>query len=136
MRALLLVLLLVLLGCESSIGTQGEPGREGPPGPQGARGPAGAAAELPKLYGRLGDELVEVDGDSAVMAECDEGDAAIGGGCDWGILPFSWAGYPLLELDEETGELVPTRIFVCITRDQSALSVVEARAVCLPGGAP
>lgn len=73
----------LLAGCSYVDEAPGEQGPPGPPGPRGLRGEPGTA-QAPSRY------LVTSTGEgepfalSRVFAFCEDGDAAIAGGCSWG----------------------------------------------------
>lgn len=125
-------MVLVLCSCvaQGEPGPQGKPGPQGEPGERGHAGPPGADAQLAP-YVREAEELAGVGDDVSVVARCDDGDHLLSGGCDWGYLTRSSAGYPLVEVDDE-GENRPTS-WVCIARDVGAESFILARAICSPG---
>jgi len=90
-----MLLLVSMLGCESTIapagppGERGEPGEQGPPGGPGAQGPPGALAtnlrervyEVGAGFGAGGpDGTQEFSGDA--FAECDAGDMVLTGRCE------------------------------------------------------
>lgn len=90
-----ILLVTLLTACTSTVAEKGDPGPEGAPGescqdgrdgergPTGRRGPTGPAWR-PVTYVVTATVEVEPGDWNTAIAECDEGDLVLHGGCEWG----------------------------------------------------
>lgn len=99
-QSLVLGWICVVAGCDTNqidqrrVGrdVEGARGEQGEPGPRGVRGPTGPAWR-PVTYVVTDAVDVEPHDWNTAVAECDEGDIVLNGGCEWGS--YTLDGYTM-----------------------------------------